>query len=436
MDYNYIQQQNIEQEIFQNTNASTAYVCEAPEDPEDFENYENGYAMKILQKINQNDDQSLPILSVIVTFRSGESYDNLFNQVKQVPPEGGRITLYEANLDNIDKLYSYLSLEESLDKISDETLRKTVSELLHEMSDIESDCVLFNFECCSGCGSETFSKKDATMKMVKLILDKGSMVMFSDFAVKALINEWDEQLLGSNPFIKLGECHSSIYLAFKPEKLINSPSAQLKMVGELSKKGECHIHALSGTIVFGVDMRKADNAKYDLDILTIATKTQGCNIHSEKNKDYLYEIDNKSGAVGHAFIKYKSSNGILLLSAGHWIELSKLDVDVSKLEYMAEKAGGEYYNQMMNIKSSKVSEKEKFTQYEKLANKYVQQSTPCNYSVSKKISVANPVKKAKISEVKVTNPLEEVQNDMENLEIKNEENYIQQKIDKNENLQD
>lgn len=122
------------------------------------------------------------------------------------------------------------------------------------------------------------------------------------------------------------------------------------------------------------------------------------------------------------------------MSAGHWIELSKLDVDVSKLEYMAEKAGGEYYNQMMNIKSSKVSEKEKFTQYEKLANVYVQQSTPCNYS--KKISVANPIKKAKISEVKVTNPLEEVLNEMENLEIENEENFKQQKIDKNENLQD
>lgn len=434
MNYNYIQQQKIEQKTYQNTNASTTNFCEAPEDPEDFENYENENAMTILQKINQNDDQSLPILSVIVTFRSGSSYDNLFNQVRQVPPEGGRITLYEANLDNIDKLYSYLSLEESLDKISDETLRKTVSELLHEISDIESDCVLFNFECCSGCSGQTFSKKDATMKMVKLILDKGSMVMFSDFAVKALINQWDEQLLGSNPFIKLGECNNSIYLAFKPEKLINSPSAQLKMVGELSKKGECHIHALSGTIVFGVDMRKADNAKYDLDILTIATKTQGCDIHSEKNKDYLYEIDNKSGAVGHALIKYKSSNGILLLSAGHWIELSKLDVDVSKLEYMAEKAGGEYYNQMMNIKSSKVSEKEKFTQYEKLANVYVQQSTPCNYS--KKISVANPIKKAKISEVKVTNPLEEVLNEMENLEIENEENFKQQKIDKNENLQD
>jgi hypothetical protein len=427
MNYNYFaqQKQTNEQNIQSNLNFSNN-INAVP-----FENFDSG--MKILQKVHQNDDEKLPILSVIVTFRSGCSYDNLFNQVRQVPPEGGRITLYEANLDSIDKLYSYLSGEVSSDKISDETLKKTVSELLHEISDIEPDCVLFNFECSSGCAGQTFSKKDATMKTVKFILDKGSMVMFSDFAVKALIHQWDENLLGSNPFIKLGECSSSIFLAFKPEKLINSPSAQLKMVGELSSKGECHIHALSQTIVFGVDMRKADYAKYDLDVLTIVTKTHGFNIHDEKNNSYLSEVDNKKGSVGHALIKYKSSKGILLISAGHWIELSKLDVDVTKLESIAENVGGEYYNQMMNIKTANISEGEKFCQYENLANLYVQQSAPCNYSKKANVGFLN---KTKLNQEKMLYPEQEVEKGIENLEIKNEEIFKPQKFDENENLQD
>ncbi len=34
------------------------------------------------------------------------------------------------------------------------------------------------------------------------------MVMFSDFSLKALINQWDESKLGPNPFKKVGETSS------------------------------------------------------------------------------------------------------------------------------------------------------------------------------------------------------------------------------------
>jgi hypothetical protein len=42
------------------------------------------------------------------------------------------------------------------------------------------------------------------MEFLKFIIDAGHMAMFSDFSLKALIKEWDANLLGKNPFVKIG----------------------------------------------------------------------------------------------------------------------------------------------------------------------------------------------------------------------------------------
>lgn len=36
------------------------------------------------------------------------------------------------------------------------------------------------------------------------MIDKKFLCMFSDFSLKALINDWDASLLGPNPFVKTG----------------------------------------------------------------------------------------------------------------------------------------------------------------------------------------------------------------------------------------
>jgi hypothetical protein len=38
--------------------------------------------------------------------------------------------------------------------------------------------------------------------------------MFSDFSLKALINEWDSHKLGPNPFKKVGETSAAFELKF------------------------------------------------------------------------------------------------------------------------------------------------------------------------------------------------------------------------------
>jgi len=43
--------------------------------------------------------------------------------------------------------------------------------------------------------------------------------MCSDFSLKALIAQWNEEILGPNPFIRTGEFHQGFTLKFDPEVL-------------------------------------------------------------------------------------------------------------------------------------------------------------------------------------------------------------------------
>ena len=78
-------------------------------------------------------------------------------------------------------------------------------DLIKNIKEIHSDCVVFNWECCGGYAGQCFSEgRETVMSLLKKVLDAGHMAMFSDFSLKALINQWDSNLLGSNPFVKTG----------------------------------------------------------------------------------------------------------------------------------------------------------------------------------------------------------------------------------------
>lgn len=73
-----------------------------------------------------------------------------------------------------------------------------------ESKELDPESVLFNWECCSGClvGQKdyTFTNASIILKLMQYIIDHKHMMMFSDFAVKALLNVWDEKILGPLPF--------------------------------------------------------------------------------------------------------------------------------------------------------------------------------------------------------------------------------------------
>lgn len=97
------------------------------------------------------------------------------------------------------------------------------------------------------------------------------MTMFSDYSLKFLIHEWREEILGPNPFIKVGETMRPIKLKFAPQALINSPSSQLQIVGELADTGSLEMSTIGGTIVYTVNASVDSNSSYTLEVLTVAT---------------------------------------------------------------------------------------------------------------------------------------------------------------------
>merc|ERR1711920_648870 len=126
-----------------------------------------------------------------------------------------------------------------------------------------------------GCSHDRFDDSSVVMELVKNLLDRGHMVMFSDFSLKALIKHWKEDQLGPNPFVKTGEFNTNFQLRFDPVMLSLCPSAQLRKLGELAADGKAQLNAMAGTIAFSVQWQKADCSAYTCSVLTVMTEVDG-----------------------------------------------------------------------------------------------------------------------------------------------------------------
>jgi len=322
-----------------------------------------------IRELNPGQDPNAEVLSLIVTCHDGSSYDGLFNEEKQEVPEG-IVTVYTSDPSFL--LTIHHRLEEEFKENPDEN-RKSDNEVLEkivkEIKDLDPENVLFNLECSSGF-QEGFSKE--LYPFFKFCLDRGFMLMFSDFAMKGLIKTWNESLLGPCPFVTLMTCSGSINLKFEPNSLKESPSTQLELVGNLCESGVCSINTLGGTIVFGVDQSKLSTDLYDVEVMTIVT-----NINT-KVKTNCCTIGGETGTVGHAIVRYKTG-GILIASAGHWIELKNLgNVSEAKIEEIAQQynSGGksEYMTEYNDLQNYTGEEREMKKQ--KLVSQMVQKSAP------------------------------------------------------------
>lgn len=86
-----------------------------------------------------------------------------------------------------------------------------------------------------------------------IIIKRGFFAMFSDFSLKALIKEWDKDVLGVNPFVQVGETSTPIQLRFNKNQLLRSSSTQLQAAAELSEDNLITVNVMGGTITYAVD---------------------------------------------------------------------------------------------------------------------------------------------------------------------------------------
>jgi hypothetical protein len=282
-------------------------------------------------------DQHLPPAAVIVTIYSGSSYDDLYTLHPQISPDASRcIAVYRTNYASLPEILRALEQRGDCDNA---VLRSLVADIISVSSESPGG-VVFNFECCSDAGSHGFTRRQccdlrgSIMQTVKQALDRGFMVIFGDFSLKALIKDWDQSLLGPLPFKQVGEVSGTVRLHFNREDLIECPSSQLQCVGQLCGDNFAGVHAVGGTIQFTVKHKWVATDVYQLQILTVA----------EAPADYRgprVKVGKYTGTAGHVLLRYQSG-GMLLVSATHWIELTNVNADESVVAHVLMERQGKF----------------------------------------------------------------------------------------------
>jgi len=331
-----------------------------------------------IKRISNDAPQGSTLAAVVITISRGNSYDRLFQTVPQVGDEGTHVATYTA---------SGKSLFHILRALTESTAGPVTSpdfqELLADIRSVEPS-VVFNWECCSTCAHGAFHEphedprcREVVMNLMHLLLRRGHMVMCSDFSLKALIKQWSESRLGPNPFVKIGEFGGSMQLNFDPSTLAGCPSAQLQKAGEMSSDGSAILHAMPSTIAYTVDMRKADTSAYTLEVLTVASGMDGIDVEGLP-PHLTCEAAGHRGAAGHVILRYPSG-GMLLVSAGHWVELSNIGVTEERLlEVAAASYGAAYSAEVSTRFASCTTVVERNSLVQSMAQQYVQQSPPCS----------------------------------------------------------
>jgi len=344
---------------------------------------------------HENPEEKL--VGVIVTLHEGSSYDEMFRQIRPTTLPGERISTYSLAMSDITQLHEYLSGRTPMPEDQVEW-----RSLVDDVNAVEADSVVFNWECCSGCGDHCFpcsmtsrrsrrslrsrpaggstGDPSKTMEFMALALEHGHTVMCSDFSLKSLIYEWSEQHLGPNPFIKVGECNAQFQLEFVPDELQHEDvPQQLQVVGELCREqGKALVSALGGTILYTVDPKRSRTGRYDLKILTVVTDaSDGLLLVEEGKKCSVGEGEHiKRGVAGHVALTYPSG-GQLVTSMGHWIELTRIDTTLeSVLRTAGHNFGAEEVNDMMREYNELNSDAARYECVQKRASKFVHQSVP------------------------------------------------------------
>lgn len=323
------------------------------------------------------DEKKNEISNMIVCVRKGVSYDPVFQHVQPNIPNGRAITYLISHKAAADLLKA-LETKEPTDDILD---------IYNYIQTLKPEDIVFYFECCEGClpnnSHDQLARRyrigsDNVKLIAHLVRKKKIMVLCADFSLKGLITDWDDELLGPNPFVNVGETSGKFTLEFDIDTLKNSKSTQMQSLGKLVDTGTVDVKAMSNTIVYNVNTK--ENIEYVPQVLTIV-KTNTDNI-----KHVCTTSDGKhTGHAGQVMLHYKDE-GILMTSNGHFAELARLDVSLEKfLAYTTAEYGAETsatYSQSMSVMTNE--ERAEFIRT--TSARMVSSDIPCMRTVSEQPS--------------------------------------------------
>jgi hypothetical protein len=122
---------------------------------------------------------------------------------------------------------------------------------------------------------------------------------------------------------------------------------------------------------------------YDLDILTIACSFEQSRLVQDFDDFRLLRKGNYSGYAGHVMLTYRQSQGRLLVSNGHWIELSHIDLDEAHAVLVLQQQFGDDYARQVRLDLGSTSNEEERQQVlQQSVRQLIQSTVPCAYSFS------------------------------------------------------
>jgi hypothetical protein len=316
-------------------------------------------------------DNEKPACAVILTIKSGSSYDDIYTTIPQVSPDDSvAVKVFH---------FSYATIPDILRCIrgqscqsANQTVAKVIQDMLECRSQVDPDSFVVNFECCSGCscsGFEMAGDPKSVRNLLTWIIKEKHVAMFADFSLKSIISDWSENVLGPNPFVNVGDTHTPLNIKFESEKLLESPNTQLQNLGRMCTQGRALISVMPQTIVFTVDKKKSKSPFYELEILTVVENNDGAE---------------NGGSIGHAILRYPSG-ACILVSAGHWIELTHLDgvSEESLIQTTQMTMGVAEADDLRCELNSATNEIARASVLQKRAKKTLLSSAPCKYSSSR-----------------------------------------------------
>jgi hypothetical protein len=330
------------------------------------------------------------LCAVVVTICNGASYDDIFHRMPQRGVKGLRVVTYAVS-GSLKPLRRVLKCAPDMQERTAVALGLDVDfvKLLRDIRLLEASSVVFNWECCAACSDESFgppAESRGVLRLMKLLLDHGHMVMCSDFSLKALIRQWNTDLLGPCPFFKVAECVGNMSLHFDAARVARCPSAQLQRLGDICGKGFAQIQAMEGNIVYTVDHGVAQRTKaYDLEVLTVATGLNDGFRSICLPSGQLCEVGSQRGFAGHVLLRYPSG-GLLLTAAGHWSELVQVDVAEERLLGVLESQyGAGASRSFLQRLANAHTPRQRANLCQSVAVEVVQVSSPGGYSASKRL---------------------------------------------------
>lgn len=295
------------------------------------------------------------------------SYDKAYRKTAK----NTKVNTYIVKYDDLDDFIKIIKGEKEIDNIEDNLPYKN---LLRDLKKINGKNIMVYFECCSFFCSNDYKFPSETISLISyLIFEKKCFVLFSDFSLKALINCWNEEIFGLNPFIRYDDLKiGHVKIIFEKEKFKNSNLKQLQVISELvsteEEIGNIYLKVLEETISFGIKEELLNTEFYNIQILSNTLEENDSHTHKKrkvnlktkntKNTENIEEL-----YVGQAIINFKKRKdkdkdedknedndeeyGRILVSNGHFCELSGINYNEDSLiSSIKSNLGQEYYEKV------------------------------------------------------------------------------------------